>query len=191
VTAGNKPAGLPVLRYMTSLKQTYGLGALVALAVGFTASRSAPEAYEAAFPHFFFSDTLHMKTWLTTAALLLALSQLLTASRIYGVLHFPPGGRFYGFAHRWSGRAAVMLTLPVAYHCIFQLGFGTYSVRAAAHSLLGSFFYGTLVSKVFIVRSSGFRGWVLPVAGGALFCTFVGLWLTSAFWFFRTFGLGL
>ena len=25
--------------------------------------------------------------------------------------------------HRWTGRLAFVLTLPVAYHCIFKLGF--------------------------------------------------------------------
>jgi hypothetical protein len=166
------------------------LGLFTAVTVGLVASTTVREPYDAPFPHLFFSDTLHMKAWLTTTALLLALSQLLTASRIYGVLHFPPEGRFHNFAHRWLGRTAVLLTLPVAYHCIFLLGFGTYSFRATIHSLLGSFLYGTFVSKVLIVRSNGLRAWVLPVAGGLLFCIFVGLWLTSAFWFFRTLGLG-
>lgn len=168
-----------------------GLFALVALAVGFVASRTAREPYEAPFPHLFFSDTLHLKAWLTTTALLLALTQLATASRIYGLLHFPPEGRFYDFVHRWFGRTAIVLTLPVAYHCVFLLGFGTYSSRALLHSLLGSFVYGCLVAKVFIVRSHGFQAWVLPIAGGLLFSMLLGLWLTSAFWFFHTFGIGM
>ncbi len=167
------------------------LFAFVALTVGVVASRTVREPYEAPFPHFFFSDTLHMKAWLTTAVLLLALSQLLTAARIYDVLNFPPGARFYDLVHRWSGRTAIVLTLPVAYHCIFLLGFGTYSSRATLHSWLGSFLYGALATKVLIVRSSGFRGWVLPVAGGMLFSILLGLWLTSAFWFFRTFDTGM
>ena len=176
---------------MASLKRPFGLAALVALTVGFAASMTAREPYEAAFPHFFFSDTLHMKAWLTTGALLLALGQLLTASRIYQVLRFPPEGRFYDFVHRWAGRAAILLTLPVAYHCIFMLGFGAYSTRALTHSLLGSFFYGAVASKVFIVRSHGFPRWALPMAGGLLFSILIALWLTSAFWFFRTAGLGV
>jgi hypothetical protein len=176
---------------MNSLKRSLLPGVLVALLVGVVASSTERESYEAPFPHLFFSDTLHLKAWLTTVALALAVGQLLTASRIYQVLHFPPGGRFYEIVHRWSGRAAVLLTLPVAYHCIFMLGFGTYSVRAAVHSLLGSCVYGTLVCKVLIVRSGSFKTWVLPIAGVTLFCILVGLWLTSAVWFFRTFGLSL
>ena len=164
---------------------------LVTLTVGFVASKTVRQPYETPFLHYFFSDTLHMKAWLVTAALLLALGQLLTASRIYELLHFPPRGRFYRSVHRWSGLTAILLTLPVAYHCIFLLGFGTYSTRAYIHSLLGSFLYGAVLAKVLIVRSNSFRAWALPIAGGALFSILLGLWLTSGFWFFRSFGVGI
>jgi hypothetical protein len=167
------------------------LFAIIPLIVGFVASKTVRQPYETPFSHLFFSDTLHMKAWLITAVLLLALGQLLTASHIYEVLPLPPKGRFYHVVHRWSGRTAILLTLPVAYHCIFMLGFGTDNTRAYIHSLLGSFLYGAVLAKVFIVRSSGFRGWALPLAGGVLFLILAGLWLTSAFWFFRTVGIGI
>jgi hypothetical protein len=167
------------------------LVAFVAITVGFVASKTVRQPYETPFFHLFFSDTLHMKAWLITASLLLALGQLLTASRIYEVLRFPPKGRFYHVVHRWSGRTAILLTLPVAYHCIFLLGFGTYDARAYIHSLLGSLLYGTVLAKVLIVRSSGFRGWALPLAGSVLFSILLGLWLTSAYWYFSTFGAGI
>lgn len=163
----------------------------VALIVGFAASKTIRQPYETPFSHLFFSDTLHLKAWLITAVLLLSLGQLLTASRIYEVLRFPPKGRFYHVVHRWSGRAAALLTLPVAYHCIFLLGFETNDTRVYIHSLLGSCLYGALLAKVLIVRSSGFRGWALPLAGGVLFCILLGLWFTSAFWFFSTVGIAL
>ena len=165
--------------------------AFVALTVGFVASKTIRQPYETPLFHLFFSDTLHMKAWLITAALLLALGQLLTASRIYEVLHFPPRGRFYHVVHRWSGWTAILLTLPVAYHCIFLLGFGTDDARVYIHSLLGSLLYGAVLAKVFIVRSNGFPGWALPLAGGVLAYILAGLWLTSAFWFFSTAGLGI
>jgi hypothetical protein len=167
------------------------LCALVALTVGFVASKTVRQSYETPFSHLFFSDTLHMKAWLMTAALVLALGQLLTASRIYEVLRFPPEGRFYHAVHRWSGRAAILLTLPVAYHCIFLLGFGTDDTRVTIHSLLGSFLYGAFLAKVLVVRSHGFQGWALLLGGSVLFSVLVGLWLTSAFWFFSIVGIGL
>jgi hypothetical protein len=116
---------------------------------------------------------------------------LLTASRIYEVLRFPPKGPFYRLMHRWSGRTAILLTLPVAYHCVFLLGFGTDDARVYIHSLLGSLLYGAFLAKLLVVRSSGFQGWALPLAGGVLFSVLAGLWLTSSFWFFRTVGLGI
>jgi hypothetical protein len=167
------------------------LFAFVTLIVGLVASKTVRQLYETPFSHLFFSDTLHMKAWLITAVLLLALSQLLTASCIYELLRFPPKGRFYHVVHRWSGRTAILLTLPVAYHCIFLLGFETNDIRVTIHSLLGSCLYGALVAKVLIVRSNGFRGWALPLAGGVLFSILAGLWLTSAFWFFSTVGIGI
>jgi Family of unknown function (DUF6529) len=160
------------------------LFALITLTVGLVARQTIREPYSTPFFNLFFSDTLHMKAWLVTAAVILACSQLLTAARIYEVLRFPPKGRLYHSVHRWSGRAAILLTLPVAYHCVFLLGFGTHSPRVLIHSLLGSALYGAVVAKVLIVRSSRFAHWVLPVAGALLFSILLGLWLTSALWFF-------
>jgi len=165
--------------------------ALVSLTVGLAAKQTIRLPYSSPYFHLFFSDTLHMKVWLVTIAFVLALTQLLTASRIYQLLRFPPPGRFYNFVHRWSGRTAIVLTIPVAYHCIFLLGFGTYSTRVYIHSLLGSVIYGALVAKVIIVRSRGFPGFALPIAGGVLFSVILGLWLSSALWFFQSFGVGI
>jgi hypothetical protein len=157
---------------------------LIALTVGLVARQTVREPYATPFFHPFFTDTLQMKAWLVTAAVVLACGQLLTAARIYELLRFPPTGRFYHRVHRWSGRAAILLTLPVAYHCVFLLGFGTHSSRILIHSLLGSALYGAVVAKVLIVRSTRFAPWVVPVAGGLLFSILLGLWLTSALWLF-------
>ncbi|MBF6589648.1 MAG: hypothetical protein IVW57_03835 [Ktedonobacterales bacterium] len=167
--------------------------ALISLTVGLVARQTVRSPYNTPFFHLFFSDTLHMKVWLVSAALLLGCFQLLTAGRIYELFHFPPKGRFYHLVHRWSGRVAIALTLPVAYHCIFLLGFAPHlaDTRVVIHSLLGSGFYGIFIGKVLIVRSRGFPGWALPIAGGILFAVLLGLWLTSALWFFTTYGVGL
>ena len=158
--------------------------ALIALTVGLVANGTVREPYATPFFHLFFRDVLQMKAWLATAAFVLACGQLVTAGRIYELLHFPPKGRLYTVVHRWSGRAAILITLPVAYHCIFMLGFSANSPRVLIHSLLGSALYGAFVAKVLIVRSNRFAAWVLPVAGGLLFSILLGLWLTSALLFF-------
>src|SRR4029078_1946138 len=80
--------------------------------------------------------------------------------------------------HRWSGRLAFLLTLPVAYHCIFKLAFQDPSPRVLAHSLFGCAVYGAFAAKVTIVRLHNFPRFVLPVAGGPLFALVGGRWST-------------
>lgn len=165
------------------------LFALVTLTIGMVATRTLREPYDTPFFHFPFRDVLQMKAWLVTIAVVLGCGQILTAARIYEWLRFPPAGPFYQLVHRWSGRAAILFTLPVAYHCIFMLGFVSETPRVLIHSLLGSALYGAVAVKVLMVRSKGFAGWALPVAGGLLFSLLVGLWLTSALVYFSG-GLG-
>ena len=136
------------------------------------------------FFHLFFSDTIHMKAWLATGAITLALFQVLSAARLFDLFRWAPSGRLWGRMHRMSGYLAILLTLPVAYHCIFLLGFDTTSLRVAVHSVLGSALYGAFLVKVILVRSGGFPGWALPVAGALLFATLTGLWLSSSLYFF-------
>ena len=136
------------------------------------------------FFHLFFSDTIHMKAWPATGAIVLALFQALTGARLFEIVHFAPYGRFWNRIHRVSGYLAILLTLPVAYHCIFLLGFETTTVRVTGHSLLGSAFYGAFLGKVIVVRSGAFPGWALPVAGALLFAILFGLWATSSLYLF-------
>ena len=72
-----------------------------------------------------------MKAWLATGAIILAVFQAVTAARAFELFHFAPSGRFWGRVHRASGYLAILLTLPIAYHCIFLLGFETDNLRVA------------------------------------------------------------
>jgi len=136
-----------------------------------------------------FSDPIHMKAWLATAAVALALFQLFTAAWIFRKLPWSKPA-WVNPAHRWSGRLAFVATLPVAYHCIFKLGFQHATTRVLWHSLLGCAFYGAYVAKVTIVRLRRFPGPTLPVAGGLVFAVLIGVWWTSARWLFDQAGLG-
>ena len=80
----------------------------------------------------------------------------------------------------WRSRSR----LPVAYHCIFKLGFQHPDARVLAHSLLGCAVYGAFAAKVTILRLHRFPMPVLPVAGGLLFATLIGVWYTSALWLY-------
>lgn len=127
-----------------------------------------------------------MKSWLATASFGCALVQLTSALMMYGNL---PGPRWSGVLHRWSGRAAFLLAVPVAVHCLYALGFQTYETRVLWHSLLGCFFFGVFSAKMLLLRSERLPGWLLPIVGGLVFTALTVVWLTSAFWFFRTFGV--
>ena len=125
-----------------------------------------------------------MKVWLGTVAATLAVAQLLLALWLYGRL----GGQapdWVGSAHRVCGRLAFLIALPVAYHCLWSLGFQDTSTRVLAHSLLGCIVFGAFAAKVTIVRSRGLPGIALPIAGGVMFAALVLVWYTSAFWFIR------
>lgn len=166
--------------------------ALVSLTVGVIAKNSNGVVDPTDYLQLFFSDPLHLKVWFATAAFTLACFQLLTAASIYGRVSLFPQGAAVATIHRWSGRLAILITLPVAYHCIFLLGYGDYTTRVTIHSLLGSTIYGAFIAKVLIVRSgSRMPGWALPVAGGLLFSILLGLWLTSSVWFFQHVGIGI
>jgi hypothetical protein len=139
-----------------------------------------------------FSSTIAAKAWLASAALVLALVQVTTAARIYGRLSFlPEPGPAISRVHRWSGRAAFLLTLPVFFHCVTILGFQTPDTRVAVHSLVGTFFYGVFAAKVLIVRDRSLPGWALPTAGLTLASILGVLWLTSSLWYFTTVRFGL
>src|SRR5207248_833019 len=86
-------------------------------------------------------DTFVIKAWLSTAVLALARLQLYTALWIYGRL---PGRKpsWLGRVHRLSGAAAIVVSLPVAYHCLFAYGFRDMDNRMLVHSVAGCFFYG-------------------------------------------------
>jgi hypothetical protein len=157
-----------------------GLGAAVALTLGIYGSVHDP-SQELVFT-LFFSSTIAMKVWLGTVALGFAVAQVLTALWVYGKLPWRAPG-WAGSAHRISGRLAFLVSLPVAYHCLWSLGFQDTNTRVLAHSLLGCAVYGAFAAKVTIVRSKGLPGAALPLAGGLMFALLVLAWYTSALWF--------
>jgi hypothetical protein len=161
------------------------VGAGLAVALGVYASAHDPTLEK---PYqLWFSDTINLKVWFATAALLLAAVQLLTALRLYGKLTVPNElPTWFGDLHRLSGTLAFAVSLPVAYHCLWSLGFQTDDTRSLLHSLFGCLFYGAFATKVLVVRATGLPGWALPLAGGVVLTSLVAVWLTSALWFFTT-----
>ncbi|MEU1272452.1 DUF6529 family protein [Streptomyces sp. NPDC005799] len=166
----------------------YLVPALVAaaVAVGLGVYGKAHHPAGTAFNLAGFSSTGAVKSWLATTAFFFALVQLVSAFMVYGKLRGP------GWAptlHRWSGRIAFLVAVPVAVHCLYALGYQTYSTRVMWHSVLGCFFFGAFSAKMLLLRSERLPGWLLPFVGGLVFTVLTLIWLTSALWFFRTFGV--
>jgi Family of unknown function (DUF6529) len=141
------------------------------------------------------SDTLSLKSWLATGVLAFAVLQVGLALWMYGRLPVvgvaPPQ---VGPVHRAIGAAAILLTIPIAYHCAFAYGVQTkVDTRVAVHSIAGCFLYGAFAAKVVFVHSPRWRvpRWALPLLGGTLVATVVVLWYTSALWYFNDFKLPL
>lgn len=138
-----------------------------------------------------FSSTQTVKVWLVTVVMVLALVQVTSALVMYGRIPGVAGPSWIGGLHRWSGRGAFLLSIPIAVHCLYALGFADYDARTLVHSLTGCFFYGVFTVKMLVLPRTGTPGWSLPVLGGLVFTALTVMWLTSAFWFFTTIGVKL
>jgi hypothetical protein len=176
----------PAPRRTSYLLVPLGVGVLVALTLGGYGRVHHPTGqaiYTGPFPSMF-----AMKVWLTTVAVALAVVQLVSALWMYGRLPWRAPA-WLGVFHRGTGSVAFVVTLPVAFHCLWALGFSTVTARTLAHSLLGCVFYGAFVAKILTLNSRRVPGWALPWVAGALFTALVAVGLTSAGWYFTTIGL--
>jgi Family of unknown function (DUF6529) len=177
----------PAQTRMGPLLVAFAVGSAVAIGLGVYGRLHNPTGQAVNLAGF--SSGLAAKAWLTSIALLFGLVQLLTAMIMYGRIKI--SGAWVAPLHRWSGRLAVGFTVPVAVHCLYALGFQSYSGRVLVHSLLGCFLFGAFVTKMLILTRDDSPGWALPTLGGAVFSVLTALWMTASLWFFTTNGLTL
>jgi hypothetical protein len=165
------------------------VGAAVAVGLGVYGKEHTP----AGRPIFTlgFSSVLQLKTWLSTIVLFFVFVQIATALAIYGRPRSGQPRTGVAQLHRWSGTIAFVVSLPVAFHCLWSLGFQTNTSRVLIHSIAGCAFYGAYAAKMLGLRVRGLSGWALPVLGGLVFASVVVAWLTAALWFFTRSGLPL
>ncbi|WP_308220922.1 DUF6529 family protein [Micromonospora phytophila] len=183
-----RPAFAPMDPGQASLLVPVLLGAAVAVAMGVYGRIHTPTGVAVNLAGF--SGPLTVKVWLGSGAVLLAVVQLLSALAMWGRLgRFSPS--WAPAVHRWSGRAAFLLAVPVAVHCLYALGFADHDTRTLAHSALGCLFFGAFTTKMLALPRRGLAGWVVPVVGGLVFTALTGVWLTSSVWYFTTFGVRL
>ena len=165
--------------------------ALAGATVAGVAVTGALAAYAGAHPGddatlltLWFATMLEMKSWLATAAAALLVVQLASALAMYGRLpgvRDVPGG--VATLHRWSGVAAFGLTLPVAFACVWSIGFEDEPARVLVHSVAGCLFYGAFTVKMLALRVRGLPPVVLPLLGGLVVALLALVWSTSALWY--------
>jgi hypothetical protein len=160
------------------------VGCVFAVVVGVYARVHHPAKY--ALDVGGFSSPLYAKAWLTTFAVAFAVVQVITG---WAITRRAAAPAWMAAVHRWSGRIAILLTVPVVIHCVYALGFGTYSIRVIAHSVFGCIFYAAFVAKMLsLLRRDLMPKWVFPVLGGVVFVSLIVLWATSSLWLFTTKG---
>ncbi len=165
------------------------VGAAVAITLGVYGRLHEPSGF--ALNVAGFSGPQAVKAWLATGAFLFGLVQLVSAVVMAGRLRGVVAPPWIRPLHRWSGRLAVLLTVPVVVHCLYALGFQSATPRVLMHSFLGCFFYGAFTTKMLLLTRRGLPGWAIPLIGGLVFTALLGLWLTSSLWFFATVGVTL
>lgn len=173
-------------------------GLAIAVGVGITVA-AVLAAYARVHPGdrgvittFGFSTLLAMKSWLTTAAMVFVVVQVVSAMAMWGRLPGVAGSPAWASpVHRWSGVIAFVLTLPVAFQCIWSIGWADDSARTLAHCVAGLLFYGVFAAKMLALRLKGLPGWAIPVLGGTLAALLTIVWFSSAFWFFTQSGMPL
>ena len=184
-TAPALPDAPRPIRSVSALIPPALAGAAVALSLGVYGR--VHDATGARITDLGFPSLAAMKSWLATVAVTLALVQLVSALAMFGHL---PGlrttPRWVPLAHRWTGTAAFLVSLPVAYHCLWSLGFQDTGARQVVHGIAGCVFYGAFATKLLALRSRRLPRWALPVIGGTLVAGLTVIWLTSALWFFTT-----
>ncbi|HEX4251612.1 MAG TPA: DUF6529 family protein [Pseudonocardia sp.] len=164
------------------------VGAVVAVALGVYGRLHEPAAVAVSIAGF--SSLGYVKAWLATATVLFGLLQLASSMVMYGRVVVRPPSWVAGL-HRWSGRIAVLVSVPVAVQCLYALGFESGSTRVWVHSILGCLFYGAFTTKMLSLSRPGTPRWAVPLIGGLVFAGLIGLWLTSALWLFSTRGVHL
>jgi hypothetical protein len=161
-------------------------GCLVALTLGIYGRLHSPTGV--AVDVIGFSSPGTVKAWLATVAVLFAVVQVVSSLVMYGKISWITAPSWIGTLHRWSGRIAFIVTVPVAVHCLYALGFETFNLRVIVHSIAGCLFFGTFTVKMLALTRKGLPNWVLPVVGGLAFALLTVIWFTSAFWFFSIVG---
>ena len=95
----------------------FAIGTAVSIGLGVYGRLHTPSGHAVNIAGF--SSGAAAKAALASVVMGLAIVQIVTAMGIYG--RFPLRGAWVGTVHRWSGRLAVLISVPVAVHCLYAL----------------------------------------------------------------------
>jgi len=157
------------------------IGALVSVALGVYGNLHKGDSI--VFQVSGFENLALAKSRLALVVAFFVLVQLGSALVMYGKIRWITAPTWIGTLHRWSGRIAFFVAVPVGVFCLYGIGFQHYDARSLVHSLLGCLFFGVFTVKMLVLTKRGVAGWVLPVLGGLVFTVLVATVLTSAVWF--------
>jgi hypothetical protein len=167
----------------------FAIGAVVAILVGVFGREHHPST--SGLVTLGFPTVIAMKIALSVLIAVGVVVQLLLALRLYGKLGHGPAPSWVGPTHRAVGTLTLLLSVFVAYNCLWALGLesGYFTdgqpvpVRTVVHGVLGCLVIGAMVVKLIAVRAHRAPGWFLPLAGGLLFTLLVAAVVTSSVWY--------
>lgn len=154
-----------------------GSGALVSLALGLYAGLHEPTGRGYVFVDAGGVDDV--KWTLTAAVVVLVLAQAVLGARLMRSSGGEEGRASTADVHRLVGTLAFAFSIPVAFHCLWSLGYRSDDLRVAAHSFLGCVAYGFFVAKVVALRRREAPMVVLAALGSVLGVVLVAIAATG------------
>ena len=124
------------------------------------------------------SNQFKVKSWLSLVAVIGAVIQLATISRVYDwTSRVPPGAvKTLAAVHRWSGRITIAVGGAVFYMCVT----GPFAAGFTTHRLVGYVLAAVILVKVVILRADRY-GSLLPYLGTLAVAGWITCFLTKGF----------
>lgn len=163
-----------------ALALPFAVGAATALSLGIYAAAHEPTGRD--FVVTGFASVAGWKSAFASVTMALVIVQVSLGLRLTGRVGprvAPPP--WAHDLHRLVGTVAFGISIPVAFHCIWAVGYQSSDSRLAVHSLFGCVAYGSYVAKIMTARTADRPQWALPAAGSLLGIMMLTVWWSSAF----------
>lgn len=158
------------------------VGALITVALGVYGGQHKGQSI--VFHVSGFEELIRAKSWMASISAAFAVVQASSGAIMSGHVPRVKSPTWIPTLHRWSGRIAFFVAVPVAVFCLYGIGFQHYTTRVLLHSCLGCLFFGVFTIKMLALSLRGLSGWIISLLGGLLFTVLIAIWFTSAFWYF-------